>query len=247
MLMTTLNHLKRPLPALLCTTLLTLTTHATAADAPPPGWQGEATLSYSGTAGNSESHSLSAKLKAKYHSQVWRGELRFDAIASRDQGTTTAEQYLASGRLERRFANESYLFGNLRYDNDRFSGYRYQVSDSFGYGYPLLQREHHKLELEAGVGHRQSETDAGAVEDSAIGRAALNYQGQLRDDVKFNQSLLIESGNDLTFTESESELKVAINGQLSLAINLTLRHKSDVPADTKATDSVSSIGLNYRF
>ncbi len=84
-------------------------------------------------------------------------------------------------------------------------------------------------------------------EDDAIGRAFGKYQWALSETSTFIQTLKVESGAENTFTESVTELKLSVVGNLFAALSYTVKHNSDVPADTKKTDTFSAVNLSYAF
>jgi putative salt-induced outer membrane protein len=57
------------------------------------------------------------------------------------------------------------VFGELRGEHDKFSGYDYQISQSIGVGRRLLAAERHKLDGEIGPGLRQSKPDTEEMEN----------------------------------------------------------------------------------
>jgi len=154
---------------------------------------------------------------------------------------------VASAKAEYPYPGDHYMFGNLRYEDDRFSGYDYQLSESIGYGLRFVDRDTLRMDLEVGLGGRQIRTEGGVSDSEAILRGAGRLAWTLSETAVFSEDLLIESGSDNTFSESVSALKLKINGNLAMKLSLTVRHSSQVPADTEATDTVTSVNLVYDF
>ena len=106
------------------------------------------------------------------------------------------------------------------------------------------------LDVEVGLGARQAELRSGLEQDESIGRAALQYAWQISDTSEFSQSLIIESGSSNTSTESVSELRASIFGNVALVLSYRLRNNSDVPAlpaGIQKTDRFTAISLEYGF
>lgn len=69
------------------------------------------------------------------------------------------------------------------------------------------------------------------------------------------QKLAVLSGSDNTYTESVSELKAGIIGNLSLVLGYTWKHNTDVEIDTSLapprafdkTDTYTTVSLEYVF
>lgn len=219
-----------------------------AADAAPPSrWSGEGELGFSNTSGNSETSSLVARLAVNYERARWLHELALDAVNSREDGTTTAERYTASYTANRFLTEQNYIFASLRYDNDRFSGFDYQISEAVGIGRRFIQRPGLTLDVEAGAGARQRQLENGERENEAIGRLAGVLDWRITEVIGLTENVLIEAGADNTFSESVTKLRVSMSEALSLNIGFTLRNNSDPPADNVATDTLLSISVGYTF
>lgn len=106
----------------------------------------------------------------------------------------------------------------------------------------------HELSAEVGVGARQTEENVtGFKDDDLIGRLAGRYAFIMSPTSSFVQTLKVESGDANTSTESVSELKLAIVGNLHAMLSYTVRHNSEVPATTKKTDTYTAVNLAYSF
>lgn len=49
------------------------------------------------------------------------------------------------------------MFGLVSYENDRFAGFNYRMSETLGYGYRVISQDTLTLDLEAGPGARQTQ------------------------------------------------------------------------------------------
>jgi putative salt-induced outer membrane protein len=123
--------------------------------------------------------------------------------------TTTAEKYAALAKTNYKFSESDYVFGVVKYETDRFSGYDYQASESIGYGRRVVKTEAVILDLELGAGARQSETEAGDANNEGIVRAAGNISWAISPTAVFTEQLTVEAGNDATITTSVTALKRA--------------------------------------
>lgn len=225
--------------------LLALALSPLAAQADP--WSGEVGVGYLATSGNSDTTSLNGKLALDYVSGPWKNAFAGSAINSSDDEGSTAERYLVTDKLDWNFSERDYVFGSVEWEKDLFGGVRERTSETAGYGRHILTGPVHLLDAEIGAGARQLENADGMNEDDAIGRAFGKYQWKLSETSSFLQTLKLESGGDNTFTESVSELKMAVVGNLFAALSYTVKHNSDVPADTRKTDTFSAVNLSYAF
>ena len=210
-------------------------------------WAGKATLGYLATSGNTDNTSLNAGFEVSYTKNKWLHGFRAAAINSTDDDVTTAEAYEAGWKSERSFSESNYMFGQLNWRKDRFSGYDTQFSQTVGYGRRLIDTEKHKLNAEIGAGARQSDLADGTDESETIARGALNYAWQISDSAAFSQTLAVESGSENTYTEAVSKLSASLVGNLALVASYTVKSNSDVPIGTEKTDTFTALSLEYTF
>lgn len=219
------------------------------ASAQAEGVFGELSAGFIANGGNSETRSSNAKAQFGYISNRWKNELMGSLQHARDGGDTTAERYTVGYKLDYSFTDSDYLFFTIDYDKDLFGGVRERLAEAIGYGRKLINTERHKLDAEIGVGARQLRLQgAGAERESEfIGRASGQYRWILSETSEFSQRLMVESGDNNTFTESISELKLSIIGNLFASLSYTVRNNSDTAPDLKKTDTVTAVNLSYKF
>lgn len=211
-------------------------------------WTGELAAGYLATSGNSDTRSLNGKFALTYADLAWKNSFLASAISSADSQGSTAERYSASNKLDFSFTERDYAFAALEWEKDLFGGIRERTSETVGYGRHLLRGPTHLLDVEAGVGARQTEAAiTGQTEDDLIGRLYGKYVGTISATSSFVQTLKLESGDTNTFTESVSELKANIVGNLAAALSYTVRNNSDVPPGTEKTDTFTAVNLSYAF
>jgi len=217
--------------------------HAT--EEPASKWKAEAELGYLKTSGNTDTESLHAKGKVVNEREKWKHTATAEITDKSDSGTTTAKRWFVTGKSEYKISDVSYLFVALSYENDDFSGYDYQATETFGYGYHAIREENLKLDLEAGAGARQSKLNTGASNSEAIARGAADLEWKISKTSTFTQHLLVEAGDDNTVSRSVTALKTQINGNLSSKIAYTIKNNSDVPAGVEKTDTELVVTLVY--
>lgn len=218
------------------------------AEAPKDEWEGEASLTYIVNNGNTQGTTLGAKAKAIRDWEKWRVTAKLEGLNQSDDSGRTGEKYFASGKLDRKFSDVSYVFALLEHEDDRFSGYHYQTSISGGYGRTVLNDEVHKLSLEAGPGYRRSEVEEGDnLEEEGFLRGALDYRWTISSTTKLTEALSVEVGNESTITKSSTQLKTKMNASLALTLGYDIKNNSDVPEGTKSTDSTTYVTLDYSF
>lgn len=211
-------------------------------------WSGEAGAGLLTTSGNSESESFNGKLLLDRKSEAWKNSFNATAINQGDEDGRTAERYAIGDKLDWSFSERDYLYGAVDWEKDLFGGYRERFSETVGYGRHLLLGPVHTLDAEIGAGARQTEEqETGDKEREAIGRAGGKYLWKISDTSAFAQSLKVEYGNSNTFSEAVSELKMSVVGNLFASISFTARNNSNVPPETKKTDTFTAVNLSYAF
>jgi len=218
-------------------------------------WAGKATLGYLATSGNTDNSTLNSAFEISYSTGDWKHLFGARAINATEDESTTAEAYEANWKSERSLSEHNYLFGQLDWRKDRFSGYETQFSQTIGYGRRLIDKEAHKLNVEVGVGARQSElADIDSTkENETVLRAGLGYLWQISETAAFTQDFTVESGDANTYSESKTALSARLVGNLALVASYTIKNNSDVPdvlppADPiEKTDTYTAISLEYTF
>lgn len=216
-------------------------------------WSGKASLGYLATSGNTNSSNLNSAFSVGYAKGKWEHGFHASAIFASTEDVvtgdevTTAEAYEAGWKSQLNFSEHNYLFGQVDWRKDRFSGYDQQFAQVLGYGRRLLDKEKHKLNAEIGAGARQSDLADGTHEDETIVRGALDYNWKISENSAFQQRLAVESGNENTYTESVTKLSASLIGNLALVASYTIKNNSDVPVGTEETDTFTALSLEYTF
>ncbi len=160
---------------------------------------------------------------------------------------TTAEAYDLGWKTERNLSDKDFVFGRLDWRKDNFGAFDKQFSQTVGYGRRLIKTDKHLLNLEAGVGARQSETQDGVTENETIFRGGAYYKWQFSETAEFRQDLTVESGSANTYLVSDTAVSAKLVGNLALVASYTIKHNTDVPALTEKTDTYTSLSLEYAF
>lgn len=210
-------------------------------------WSGHADLGYTAASGNTETSRLQAAFGLQYEVAPWTHSLELATLQEEEGGDDTSDRFEAEAKTEYALSEASYVFGDVIYERDEFGGVFERTSETLGYGRKLLNTDVHTLEAELGVGARQSEFQDGSEEEEGIVRAAAHYHRHLSESASFDQGLLIEAGDSNTYVESETALKLRINGNLYAKLGYTVKYNDTVPAGVEDTDKYTSVNLSYEF
>lgn len=220
---------------------------AASAEGEAPGNRGEMELGLLATSGNTDTQSFHARIATNNDDYPWRHEINFESLRAEEEGEAFAERYLFAGKTDYRFNQYDYLFGTVRYEDDRFSSIDYRVSETVGYGRRILNRPGMSLDLELGVGGRHTIMRTGERDDETIVRGAAGFGWDVSETARFSQRLFSESGSDNTYSESTTALKLKINSRLATKFAYTVRHNSDVPDGWENTDTTTSVTVVLDF
>lgn len=221
--------------------------NAFAEETPKSLWKASAELGFVTTSGNTETETLNAKATASTDRKQWRHKGEVTALKSSDAVNTTAQKMTLMGQSNYKLEGKNFLFGVLTYEDDKFSGYDYRVTEAIGYGRRVIEDTDMTLDLEIGPGARQSKLDSGVSDSEAILRLAATYDWAISKTSKFGEALTVEAGDDVTVTKSVTSLSSQIEGNLSMKVTFTYKNTSEVPVGVEETDTETGITLVYNF
>lgn len=230
--------------------LMTTAGMASAQTPEPPGkpWSAEVGVGIMMTSGNTDTSSVNGTGDVVYQRTHWRHSGRAEALRSSTDGVETADRYRVTAKSDYKLDDRNYLFGLLGYEDDRFSGYDYQVSESVGYGRDLVRGPRLNMNAELGVGARQYRlADTGDRESEGTIRVAGALSWIIGEAATFEQQLDSTIGEDLTVTNSISSLSTTIVGNLAAKLSVHIRHISEVPAGVENRDTKTTANLVYKF
>ncbi len=208
---------------------------------------GKFELGYLATSGNTETSSLNSKLALTYEVDKWRHSLNAAVVHAEDSGVTTAERNQFGAKSDYKFNEFDYLFITVNWEQDRFGGFDQRTSEAVGYGRRILKTERHNLDGELGAGARQTTPVVGPDVSETILRAAAKYQWRFAEGAAFDQSVIVESGESNTYTQSISAVAAKLVGTWSLKFSYTIKNNSDVTPGLENTDTYTAVGLEYTF
>jgi len=231
-------------------------------------WSGKVALGYLASSGNTDTTAFNFDGEVNYDVNKWHNNLLGRAILQSSDNDSTAESYKLAYQLKYDITERNYLFGLLDYNNDRFSSFDQQIFEVVGAGRRFIVSEKHNLSGELGIGASQSDyrdckqddVDAmacvigppqtppfGTSEDEIIYRLSGEYTWQISENALFLQRLAVNSGSSNTRTESLTELRAGIVGDIALVLSYTIINNSDAAPGTDKTDTFTAVSLEYAF
>jgi putative salt-induced outer membrane protein len=231
------------------------------ADDLPPGWSGKGQAGYVMSRGNSDTDSANVKLDLNLLRNDWKHSLSLDGLLGRNGGITSAERWDTRLQSSYQIGPHLFSFAALSYQDDRFSGFKYQASGSGGLGYKFLDSDTTRLAMQIGVGYRSLRPEllikdpTGAVIDripqatqtEVVGTAGIDFWHQFNASTKLTDKMNAESGSRNTSIRNDLALEVKMNKKLSLAVGFGVVENTNPPAALRRTDTTTTLNLVYAF
>lgn len=220
---------------------------ATMQAAAKQGWQGTVSLGYLATTGNTNTRSLNGQALAAYRRNNWANLLSLQMLKASTEGVTTSESYDLSGQSQYSLTDTNYLFGLADYQRNTFAGYKRRTAEILGYGRRLLTTPTQQLDVEFGVGARQTHSTDNTSQSKFVERLAGSYLWKFTDKSNFSQTLGVEHGVDNTYVQSVTALTTNLAGNFALSVSYTVNHNTHPLPTFKPTDTITSVSLVYTF
>ena len=211
------------------------------------GWQGSVALGYLQTTGNSDTTTLNAKALAGYKSGNWQDAFLFQTLKASSAGVLTAESTELNAQADYNLTATNYLFGNLDYLRDVFSGYEHRTSEVAGFGHRLLATDSQQLDVELGGGARQTSYTDGSSDSEPVELLSGSYLWKFTKTSNFSENLTLIHGSSNTYSQSVTALTANLVGSLALSVSYTVSHNSVVLPGFKNTDTITAVTLVYSF
>jgi putative salt-induced outer membrane protein len=219
-------------------------------------WSGRGEAGVVIASGNTDTKAGNAKVAVKHEADRWTQDLRFAAVYASDSDDTTAQRWEAATQASYQFDTRNFVFGGLRYESDRFSGFTHQGTASAGIGRKFFDTEETTLTTQVGVGYKFFESrevfsPAGVLLTPRESDNAIAWIGSADFRHAFNASttlidkLTAEYTSENTFIQNELALQVKMTDKLALAVGYAVRHNTDPPPGFEKTDTLTTANVVY--
>lgn len=230
---------------------------------PPSPWSGEVAVSGARRSGASRVLNGSLNALVKYEPEDWQNEIAFGIDYARTGEVVSEDRLETRGRSRYDIDDPLYIFGEVEYEDDRFSGFAYQATESVGLGKRIVETDDLKVDIEGGPAFRQSRVrQTGDFGNEVLLRAGGMIEWYVSDTATFTNetSLLMSSGGievesattgQLLRERSEmsnvSAFDMQIIGDLKGRISLEVKYRSDPPPGGVRAETLTKIGLVQQF
>ena len=194
-----------------------------------PGWHGSAGAGLAITSGNSDTQSYNASLALTYDPKK-EHVVKIDGLylKSKVDGEDTAAKSALGARGERRLGR-AFLFGEGRYERDRFKALSYLLSPTAGIGYRLADGPRLVATVDAGAGFALEKLEGLEGTTSGALRGSQSVTWHLSDNTRLTElSRALWKAGDLAdaFYHLEAGLANSINQRLELKLGILVDVKN---------------------
>ena len=216
--------------------------------------------------GNTRSADIKTGFDIKYEKDVWRSILAFDLLSKKTEKTdvlgedlfeTTDQKWTLESKTNYTLDpnGKNYIYGDIAYEDNRFSGFENQSSISAGWGREWHKTQTSSLFADIGPGYKHDVTrptdgaESETFSDFIIQAQAL-YVHKINEHVEFKQTLSAKyapkSGENSIY-KAESSITTKMIDSLALKFSVIIDHNTEVKEGTKRTDTQTAATLVYSF
>ena len=234
--------------------LFTLLTLPVAAMAENGDLTGDVALNGSRTTGNTDTTDIGAAVKLEWTTGRWEQDLRATADFGRQNGSTNKQRYRLGYTLSREFDNRLYAYGNADHFQDEFGAYKYGYFLGGGVGYHVLENDETRWDVEGGPGYRRQKTRekvntgrASLIEESLAARAQSDFEWDLNENVTVSNLTEIVASSDDVYIWNDVGLTADMFENIAARVSFRVDHHTRVPESRENTDTVTRVGVVYKF
>lgn len=221
---------------------------ATAAASEQTKWSGEAELAGLARSGNTENLGISGSIEITYELPAWRHILggSFEYLEGRSE--TEAQAFSAEYQLQYDLTERSFAYGLADYEDDRFSGFDYEITTSAGLGAKVVDEETLTWTLAAGPSVRIfRESDESQTERVPGARLNSELAWQAAETATLANETEVRLDSDRSEVENEASLTLQIIESLAGRFSFSAKYRSPVPSDTEKVDTTTKASMIYGF
>lgn len=232
--------------------------------------------------GNTKSVDVKTGVDLRFERGLWRSFFIFDLLVKKTE--TETEELLddgvtASGIFSKDLETtdhkwsalsqtnytvsplyQSYIYGSIFYEENRFSGFDSQSSVSTGWGRRWFETKNYSFDADFGPGFKRDVTIVTPEEellgtkaetlDSLILQAQALYIRKINEHIEFKQLFVvkhaIEKGQNSIY-KAESSITSKLIDSLQLKLNFMIDYNSKVDDDSENLNTQTSAVLIYSF
>lgn len=220
------------------------------APAPERQFVGEFVMGGAYANGNTERRQLDLDAKVSYRAGRVQDTYKAHFELADNGAITIAQRWMVGAQSSIDIYEGLYGFGFINYDDDRFSGYSYELDGGIGAGYRIVKTDDILLSIEAGPGYRYSKVPIliGPNQKKLFARGIINFEWMISDVAKLENTFAVFWDSDRSKIEDTLAVTSKLTRSLSGRFSINVRRNSDPPDVTlNKTDTLGKVAIVYSF
>lgn len=203
------------------------------------------------TNGNTKENAIYSRNNLDFQKENWTEIFRSRLENKSASSKRIKERYDLNNQIRYNFSENKFSFSEIEYISDRFSGFRYRLSETFGFGYNLVKEKKIDIALQASSGFRQNSLVNGSKQNNWLMRFASGINYKITNDIHFDQVIDFSFDKENKIFRSDNSLRIIIK-QTDQALYLQLGYfienrSSKTISSAKNTDSTVMTMIGYKF
>ncbi|MEJ2581299.1 MAG: DUF481 domain-containing protein [Acidobacteriota bacterium] len=216
-----------------------------------PTWKGALGLAWVATSGNTDTSTFGLDFELERKPEPWGLTFLVHGNRAEDNGETTAENYLVSGRAVRSLSGRWEVFGGLAWARDPFAGFDSQTLATTGATYHAVKTERHQLSFDMGLSYTWEDRVPPSEDvDFFGGILGLSWEWKLGESSKLVERLVLIPNfddSDDWRVASDTAIEADVNQWLALRFGFGIRHRNQPIDDAESTDTTSKASVVFNF
>lgn len=215
----------------------------------PALWNGQLELGGGTSTGNTEEQGISIGLSFKrMFAEKWEHDLDSNFDYAKSQGLITKRKIVGEYKLLWKPWDHFYTMNFLQLEADKFSGYKYRVTENIGIGYEIINKSNMLWRIEGGPGIQYNKLYISDISESKIlGRVSNTFEMDLWKNMKISNKTSVVYTNASTTFDNKAQLSARINAHLAAKLTFGIKHDTGAPLGKEKTDTVSRATIVYDF
>ncbi len=198
--------------------------------------------------GNTENAGVKGQLKLGYKPDRWEHKGTAEASYLRSEAETLEQRAVLEYEVNYDITDRLFAFGLANYTDDRFSGFDFETLSSAGLGVRLYEGDPVTWEVTAGPSLRYAEfSDSDESETAPGARFTNDISWQVSENALLANETEVLWDRERVTLENDASVKLRIVEKLSGKLSLNTRYRSNLPEDTKSTDTTTRASIVYDF
>ena len=242
---------------ILIVALWPILSHAEDAAEIDPIWQNEIDIGMLFYNGNNNAKHLNGSLLSEFKQEDFLNQFRASGLLSVGKNNKThhkernAEKYSLTDTVSYLLSDDHFAYLRGEAIRDHFSAFKYEMTQSLGFGYSFFNSDFMTWSMSGGPGTRQSKiATTNQHRNEWIGHVESQFYYEMTKLTAFKQNISIDMSPRNTKTRSLNELITSLFGPVAAKFSFEVENYTKLPPKskyTRKTDATTKVTLSYAF